>query len=762
MHHDFWTKARAIRDSLAQPLHDRCIRNPGHVIDPAAEADLSHGFQLDIRDDVPACELETAFADFRTFLSVAMGIDEVPTGYPISVTQGRTQRCPADAAVAFEVRVSPEACLIVAADSHGVRRALIFLEDKMTARRCPALPLGHYARSTRVADRITRSPIAAYRFSTGWELLDDHDYYPDAYLNKLAHSGVNGIWVAGLFRNLIRTRSLPELGPVVDRLDKLEQLVERCKRYGIKVFFFCMEPRPVRIDHPVFKAHPEVRGARVGDTSACLCTSSPLVREYLREATRNLCLRIPDLGGLILIFNGERITNCWLSKAYASTCPRCAQRPQIDVVAEDLNCFIEGIRQAGSGAKCLAWTYWMNPDNALESNPIAPVLELIDKADPQIVWLSNFEHGGVKTIGDRTVPIDEYSLSYTGPSEPFAQVAARCRERGARAYAKLQVGTTFELSSLPWVPVPGVIYDKFKAMDERGVTGAMLNWMPGGFPSPMLRAAGMAAFSGASKQDFLHELASLYWPPADVPRAVQSWNALEKGFAEYPFTNRFFYFGPITRAPAYPLGLRPQPDPAHPYNWGIDRQRQPQPFEEDLARWFPPFTFDTIIRQLDRMVENCDAGAALCPAGSPGDGLSEATRQRAVADALAGHVRCTRNVVAFLVRRGRLAALPDEAAAALGGVFASTVAEMKSIVASQINEAERFKGYIANNPWIGYQSEILDFSYDADRIDLAIRANQQTLCELSGTPATILAAVRQSPTPSALPEELFDVDRLGD
>lgn len=37
------------------------------------------------------------------------------------------------------------------------------------------------------------------------ELMDDVDYYPEPYLDRLAHEGINGLWITVEWRNLAGT-----------------------------------------------------------------------------------------------------------------------------------------------------------------------------------------------------------------------------------------------------------------------------------------------------------------------------------------------------------------------------------------------------------------------------------------------------------------------------------------------------------------------------------------------------------------------------
>ena len=150
----------------------------------------------------------------------------------------------------------------------------------------------------------------------------------------------------------------------------------------------------------------------------CLCTSTKLVQQYIRETMRTLFTAVPKLGGVITIFNGERATSCWLDEKFVQSCPRCRQRTQADVLAEDLNCLMDGILQASPTARLLAWTYVMDP-TGMEQQPLDSMLEVMRRTRPEVTWLVCFEHGGKKQLCGKTVGINEYSLSYVGPSGAF-------------------------------------------------------------------------------------------------------------------------------------------------------------------------------------------------------------------------------------------------------------------------------------------------------------------------------------------------------
>lgn len=137
---------------------------------------------------------------------------EIPDGkVRILCRKTRLPELPGNAVEKCRITVTAQMCLIETEDAAGLRRAFIHLEENMTAHRYPELAFGTTEDYTFEKMRISRSPLATYRFGGGWELNHEENFYPDAYLNALAHCHVNGIWVAGLFREMIPSAVLPEL-----------------------------------------------------------------------------------------------------------------------------------------------------------------------------------------------------------------------------------------------------------------------------------------------------------------------------------------------------------------------------------------------------------------------------------------------------------------------------------------------------------------------------------------------------------------------
>ena len=139
------------------------------------------------------------------------------------------------------------------------------------------------------------------------ELMDTVDYYPDQYLNRLAHEGVNGLWLTVDFRDLVSTTYTPEAGKDGGkRLAKLKRTVDQCLRYGIRTYIFTIEPRawgnqpPYYNDINVLEHYPELGGVRSGNI-VYFCPSSKTAQDYLYQVVNKIFTEVPELGGIINI-----------------------------------------------------------------------------------------------------------------------------------------------------------------------------------------------------------------------------------------------------------------------------------------------------------------------------------------------------------------------------------------------------------------------------------------------------------------------------
>ena len=100
--------------------------------------------------------------------------------------------------------------------------------------------------------------------------------------------------------------------------------------------------------------------------------------------------------------------------------------------------------------------------------------------------------------------------AYTGPSGAFREIAAATHAGGGRLAAKLQTGCGYEMATVPFVPVPGILYRKYREMKALGIDSVMQCWLVGNYPGTQNAAAGELAFEDFTEDEdtFLTRLAA--------------------------------------------------------------------------------------------------------------------------------------------------------------------------------------------------------------------------------------------------------------
>ena len=288
---------------LKRPVHEKKPTRFGRTAPRDGEV-YAGGIYLENRFPDPEGLIETATDDFSAFCRVCgIGGDR----YPVTLIKGDA---PCFEAYAIEVR--QDGCTVTANDTEGIRRAIYYLEDEMTAREGALLPLGKIERKPWLRSRVTRGFFSPTNRppKNGDELLDDIDYYPDEYLNRLAHDGTNGLWIYTSYRQLVPSDIITEYGADHEkRVAKLNRVIEKCRRYGVKVYVFMIEP--AGLSDELAKKYPDMVGYRTGGVFAnSMCPYSERVKEYCREAGRRLFTLCPGLAGFINTTAGERTTSC--------------------------------------------------------------------------------------------------------------------------------------------------------------------------------------------------------------------------------------------------------------------------------------------------------------------------------------------------------------------------------------------------------------------------------------------------------------------
>jgi len=572
--------------------------------------------------------------------------------------------------------------------------------------------------------RIWRSPQSAFghflRQANPWqeETVTALDAYTDSELARIAASGFNAIWVHGNLNHVVRTEVFPELGPDAElHQQRLIALVARAGRLGIKVYLYCQPARAIPRADAFWRLHPDAAGqAETICTESdqnievlSLCTSTEAVQRYLYQAAAELARKVPDLGGLIIITASEYPAHCWTRRGrviqgdgifsdIASECPRCAQRKPATVVSEVIQQVRDGVRSVSADWKIIvwnwSWTFYVP----------APCGEIIAALPKDVVLLVDFERGGHKLIAGKDRIIDEYSLSYVGPSEQFNSSLAIARTHGIPVMAKLQFGTTHELATVPNLPVLGNVFAKADAVREMGLAGFMGCWNFGNMITA--NTAGFNAFLAGDlphrRGEALPAFAARYFPGCDPAGVAAAWLKFGEALDYYPFSLPYLYSGPTNFA--FILPLQPGPLTGQP----VGRCHLLDERGDDMGSAVVDFTIAELIAGFETLTSLWGAGlptyaAALqsCQAAAAREELDTAT--------VCWHAfRSTANFckVYQLQRQWNAGMLP----------------EYQSIVRDELENLQAVLPILRRDQRFGYHIEAHGYQYDAASVAAKIES----------------------------------------
>jgi hypothetical protein len=412
------------------------------------------------------------------------------------------------------------------------------------------------------------------------------DPYPDAYLSRLASSGVDGVWLQGLLEKLASSPWEAGDGKQAERLKNLSALVARARKHGMGVYLYLNEPRSKPI--AFFASHPELKGVTEGEHAA-LCTSVPAVRDYLRKAVAEICAAAPDLAGLFTISGSENLSNCW-SHHNGAGCPLCSKRSPAEVIAEANNTLASGIKAAGAKTRFIAWD-WGWQDGWAQS--------IIQQLDPSISLMSVSEWGMPIQRGGIKASIGEYSLSTIGPGARATQRWEWARQRGLRTFAKVQLGNTWELSATPYNPAMLNVAEHAANLRSANVSGLMLGWTLGGYPSPNLEiVAAISQDKSLSPEGALNLVAEKRFGKKAAADAVEAWKKFSLSFREFPFDGGLVYNAPMQYGPSNLLWE--QPTGYHATMIGF-------PYD-DLDGWRGVYPPEIFVRQFEKVAAGYQEG----------------------------------------------------------------------------------------------------------------------------------------------------------
>ncbi|MCD6596101.1 MAG: hypothetical protein J7L04_00330 [Bacteroidales bacterium] len=474
-------------------------------------------------------------------------------------------------------------------------------------------------------------------------LQPEIDPFPDGLLQRLNKQGINGVWLHVVLHQLTSSNIFPELGKGHEtRLKNLRILAKRAEKYGIKIYLYMNEPRAM--PPSFFKGREDLLGFQDKDFGT-LCTSVPLVRQWIKESLANVFTEVPELGGVFTITGSENLTNCW-SKQQGDLCPRCSKRQAAEVIAEVNKTIADGVWQGNPNAKVIVWD-WGWPDGTAwgKNQWAADIIKLLpDKVYHMSVseWSKPLQRGGINaTVG-------EYSISVVGPGPRAQRLWKIAKKRNLKTIAKVQVNNTWELSAIPYLPVMNLIAEHIKNLQNENVDGLMLSWSLGGYPSPNLELVKyIQDHPSSSISESLFKIATNRYGKKSAPDVIKAWNAFSSAFTEFPY-GLSIYTAPMNYGPSNPLYAEPTGETATMLGFPFD----------DLEKWRGIYPAAVLANQFEKLANKWETGLpyfekAIANAKMP-DQKANTIEDHRFATAAWIHFKSVANQIQFIMVRDSL------------------------------------------------------------------------------------------------------------
>lgn len=608
----------------------------------------------------------------------------------------------------YKTTVDKNSVSIYASETDSVRLATVRLIDcAVMSGGC--LKKGETVRTDVLKKRISRcffSPINRPPKNIE-ELNCDIDFYPDGYLDALMHRGVNVIWITSSFASLIKSSYITEFGQGCEkRIERLNKTIEKCARYGIKVYLLLIEPislyeESVKTFYPeLYKKYPQVSGNSTAGPTA-FCTFTDFGENYLKEAVINLFSSAKKLGGIISITWGERVTSCanaWPDGKgeWKNNCPHCGDKSRAEIVSHTVKIITDAMKAVSPEAEFISWTY------GHRGVPFKEIEEYVKKMPENAALMQNFEDDGrVYQLGKKRFALD-YFLCYAGPSRMFEFTAEKAAENKKTLYAKMQVCCSHELATMPYIPVPGIIYDKITRAKKLGVTGVMESWFFGNYPCVMDKAVELLSDDTPykNKKEFLLTLSKLYFKRKNAATAAKAFSLFEKAYTNYPVNVMFNYYGPMHDGVVWEYALKPK-NFSLPRTWKLEDRPDGDRIGECL---FEGHTINEAISLCKKMSRLWALGLREF------EKIDEDNEIKRVAFALGVLFKSGLNALMFYKLRDELGYMTTKTPK-------KTLFKMQKIVEDEIKNSDVMQKYCKENNAFGYHSEAEGFKFFPEKLE---------------------------------------------
>ncbi|MCB9781992.1 MAG: hypothetical protein H6751_03395, partial [Candidatus Omnitrophica bacterium] len=441
----------------------------------------------------------------------------------------------------FQVYVKPGQVFIYGKNANGVRDGVVKLVDRIGFRQAPFLEYGFETFTPRLRYRLGSTPW-------GGDFKD------------LVFMGYNTVFVSGgNLHALSKSDWIPELkdrqNPAL--LDNLQTSVRKAKEYGLRTFAFIDTRQKYPKDHPVFKNHPEIRGALTWkeDGEYVLCTEHPLVQRYLRDSIKDVFEAAPELDGITVIIGGEGFYHCFMRPFDApkghTNCKRCEAIGAETVVANLCNLLAESAREVNPEAIVAAWPYSAAHVWSADEAQVG----MLEKFGPGTALLTEIEKDEYVKKGESiNKHLWDYSIDLIGPGEKAKKQIEICNEKGIPVFLKSEPELSFEAPRLSHIPCMDRWWDRAEALASCGATGAFV--FPAFRPNYGSAAAEVAKYCwwkpAPTKDETLMNLAARIAGEEAGPDLRKAWAKVSEAIPLSPELPPY-YTGPYYLGPMHPM-----------------------------------------------------------------------------------------------------------------------------------------------------------------------------------------------------------------
>jgi hypothetical protein len=532
--------------ALSRNFFSRFSRNADATIENG-EIEITSNWRIAVEDgSSPLAHLMATY--LQQFLKEGMGV-EVPIrsdGPQSVIILSEHGGGTAEVAESFTLDTQPQILRVQGADSNGLRDGVVKLVELMGLRQGPYVKNTAQVYTPRLPVRLGAVPNQG----------GPRDLLFMGY-NAVFHGG-------GSIYAFSTSDALPELAGRRSP-GMLEGQVAggaEVRRHGFKTFAFVDARQKFAEDHPVFAAHPEVKGARTwsADGEFVLCTEHPLVQRFHEETIRGLFTADPALDGVTLIIGGEGFYHCFMrpngvEKGH-TTCPRCEALGAEQVVANLVNRLAAAARSVKPTAEVVIWPYsaehvWTH-DKTQE--------KLISLLKPGVALLTEIEKDEYldKPAGFKK-HLWDYSIDLIGPGERAKKQIAACQKAGISVYLKSEPELGFEAPRLPHIPCMDRWWDRGEALASCGATGAWV--FPAFRPNYGTSATEVNKLTWWSpvgdKEEQLQQLAARIAGPEAGPHLRNAWRHVSEAIPWSPEIPSY-YNGPAYLGAAHPMVADPE------------------------------------------------------------------------------------------------------------------------------------------------------------------------------------------------------------